>query len=146
MALFRASISAVVAVEDLLDDPDDPITAAEAQQHFDELHAYANDPANFRLSIRNAIDNMPTRFPSLAQGMVWQNVQFISDYPGKNAGTTGLGGGGTATTALIDALKNAKHSVLIQSPYLIMPKGGIELLEELHNRGVRIRISTNSLA
>lgn len=27
-----------------------------------------------------------------------------------------------------------------------MPKGGIELLGELHERGVRIRISTNSLA
>jgi putative cardiolipin synthase len=135
-----------VAVEDLLVDPDDPINAEEAQQHFDELHAYANNPDNFNLAIRNAIDNMPTRFPLLAQEMVWERVQFISDYPGKNAGTEGFGGGGTATTALIDALKNAKHSVLIQSPYLIMPKGGIELLEELHNRGVRIRISTNSLA
>jgi putative cardiolipin synthase len=35
---------------------------------------------------------------------------------------------------------------LIQSPYLILPKGGIELLNELHERGVTIRISTNSLA
>ena len=135
-----------VPVEDLLLDPDETITAEEAQQYFDELHAYANDSDNFRLAIRDAIDNMPTRFSYLAQEMVWQRVQFISDYPGKNAGTTGFEGGGTATTALIDALKNAKHSVLIQSPYLIMPKGGIELLEELHNRGVRIRISTNSLA
>ena len=135
-----------VPVEDLLLDPDETISAQEAQQYFDELHAYANDSDNFRLAIRDAIDNMPTRFSYLAQEMVWQDVQFISDYPGKNPGTTGFGGGGTATTALIDALRNAKHSVLIQSPYLIMPKGGLELLEELHNRGVRIRISTNSLA
>ena len=135
-----------VAVEDLLVDPDDPIDAEEAQQHFDALHAYANNPDNFNLAIRDAIDNMPTRFPLLAQEMLWQDVQFISDYPGKNSGTTGFEGGGTATMALIDALKNAKHSVLIQSPYLIMPKGGIELFEELNNRGVRIRISTNSLA
>jgi putative cardiolipin synthase len=57
-----------------------------------------------------------------------------------------LGGGGASTSVLINALRGAKNSVLIQSPYLILPKGGIELLAELHDRGVRIRISTNSLA
>ena len=33
-----------------------------------------------------------------------------------------------------------------ESPYLIMPPGGIELLADLTARGVRVRISTNSLA
>ena len=57
-----------------------------------------------------------------------------------------LGGGGESTRRLIDAVKNARESILIQSPYLIMPEGGIELFGELVDRGVRIRISTNSLA
>lgn len=38
------------------------------------------------------------------------------------------------------------QEILIQSPYLIMPAGGIELFESLTKRGVSIRISTNSLA
>jgi putative cardiolipin synthase len=57
-----------------------------------------------------------------------------------------LSGGGESTQALIEAVRGARHSVLIQSPYLILPKGGIELLNELHEAGVTIRISTNSLA
>ena len=138
--------SLAVPVESLLDDPEMGVTASEVQQRYDELHAYARDPANFELAIRNAIENMPANFPALLQAMAWHEVQFISDDPGKNAGDAGLAGGGASTRELISALRGAKHSVLIQSPYLILPKGGIELLAELHNRGVRIRISTNSLA
>jgi putative cardiolipin synthase len=78
--------------------------------------------------------------------MSWEDAFFISDSPGKNVGGSGLGGGGESTQLLIEAVSNAKSSVLIQSPYLIMPEGGIELFEELVKRGVRIRISTNSLA
>jgi putative cardiolipin synthase len=78
--------------------------------------------------------------------MSWEDVVFLSDVPGKNSGEFGLGGGGESTNQLIKAVKSARESILIQSPYLIMPEGGIELFEELVNRGVRIRISTNSLA
>jgi len=113
---------------------------------FDELHAYAQDPANFKPEIRQAIKSMPARFQTLLEKMFWHDVRFISDIPGKNAGDAGFEGGGVSTSELIDAVKNAKRSILIQSPYLILPKGGIELFAELHARGVEIRISTNSLA
>ncbi len=73
-------------------------------------------------------------------------MSFISDIPGKNAGEMGLGGGGESTRRLIAALQDAEESVLIQTPYLIMPEGGMELFAALIERGVRVRISTNSLA
>ena len=135
-----------VPVEDLVDDSALQVTADEVLEKYRALHAYARDPRNFEQSIRDAIDNMPSYFPLLLQAMAWHDVNFISDDPGKNTGEAGLGGGGASTSALINALLNAEQSVLIQSPYLILPKGGIELLNELHQRGVRIRISTNSLA
>jgi putative cardiolipin synthase len=138
--------SLAVPVEDLLDDPERRVSDGDVQQRYDELHAYASDPGNFEPSMRDAIDNMPTQFRQLLAAMAWQEVRFISDDPGKNTGDAGLGGGGASTSVLINALRGAKNSVLIQSPYLILPKGGIELLAELHDRGVRIRISTNSLA
>jgi putative cardiolipin synthase len=78
--------------------------------------------------------------------MTWHYVRFISDSPGKNEGDAGLGGGGESTELLIKAVQNAERSILIQSPYLIMPEGGVELFAALVDRGVRIRISTNSLA
>ena len=142
---FWAS-SLAVSVEKQLKDLDERLSPADTKRKHDELSAYSNDPANFRPAIREAIHNMPASFPKLLEAMSWQHVEFISDAPGKNAGDAGLAGGGESTNALAEALAGAKRSVLIQSPYLILPKGGIELLSELHQRGVKIRISTNSLA
>jgi putative cardiolipin synthase len=135
-----------VPVEQLLDNLDKQLSEDAIKQKYQELHAYARDPANFEQSIRDAIEGMPAHFPTLLQAMSWHDVQFISDIPGKNAGDSGLAGGGASTRELIKALRAARRSVLIQSPYLIMPKGGIDMLSELHQRGVQIRISTNSLA
>jgi putative cardiolipin synthase len=135
-----------VPVEQLLEDTDEKLSATQVQKKYQELHAYARDSNNFEETIREAIRNMPTQFPELLRGMAWHDVRFISDAPGKNAGDSGLSGGSTSTSELISALQGARHSVLIQSPYLILPEGGLELLAELHARGVEIRVSTNSLA
>ena len=79
--------------------------------------------------------------------MIWvDTISFVSDIPGKNDGKSGLGGGGNTTTALIDLVKNAKSSIDIQSPYLITSELSQNLFREAVNRGVKIRILTNSLA
>ena len=142
---FWAS-SLAVAVEEVLGDSAEQVSAQDALERARELHAYAADPANFEPEIRAAIDAMPDEFPTLLSNISWQDVRFISDTPGKNEGDSGLAGGGESTDQLIEAVKGAQHSILIQSPYLIMPKGGIALFESLTKRGVKIRISTNSLA
>ena len=111
-----------------------------------DLHVYADNAENFDPIVRDAIEAAPERFRRLLSALDWRDVEFISDAPGKNDGSQGLGGGGQSTARLIDVVRNAKHSVLIQSPYLVMPKGGIELFEDLTEKGVRSRISTNSLA
>ena len=133
-------------VESLLEDVRHGITAAEIEEKALALHAYAADPKHFKPQIRDAIFNAPARFPEIVAALSWEDVAFISDIPGKNSGEYGLSGGGESTEKLIDAVKNAKASILIQSPYLVMPEGGIELFKALVDRGVRIRISTNSLA
>ena len=135
-----------VPVEQLLDEEAVQISQADVQRRSQELHAYAADPVNFEPEIRETIDNAAHYFPTLLEAMTWEDVAFLSDVPGKNSGESGLGGGGESTDKLVNAVKNAEESVLIQSPYLIMPEGGIELFEELVSRGVRVRISTNSLA
>jgi putative cardiolipin synthase len=122
------------------------ISAADVQQRSRELRAYAENPANFAPEVRDAIASTQDYFPLLVEAIVWDDVAFLSDVPGKNAGTDGLGGSGESTNRLINAVKNATSSILIQSPYLILPEGGIELFHSLVRQGVRIRISTNSLA
>jgi len=142
---FWAS-SLAVPVEDILGSSVRAPTDEEVAQRARELHAYAADPTNFEPEIRQAIAGIPKYFPGLLKAMSWEDVRFISDEPGKNSGESGLQGGGESTRALIDAIKSAEKSILIQSPYLILPKGGIELFGQLVARGISIRISTNSLA
>jgi putative cardiolipin synthase len=135
-----------VPVEKIFDDESALVSPADMRRRSALLHSYAADPTNFEPQVRHAIDRASDYFPELLQTMSWEDVVFLSDVPGKNSGEFGLGGGGESTNQLIKAVKSARESILIQSPYLIMPEGGIELFEELVNRGVRIRISTNSLA
>jgi len=135
-----------VPVESIFAEDDVHISSADMRQRSKLLHDYAADPANFETQVREAINHAANYFPGLLKAMSWEDVVFVSDVPGKNTGESGLGGGGESTNQLINAVKNARESIMIQSPYLIMPEGGIELFDELVDRGVRIRISTNSLA
>ncbi len=92
----------------------------EVKATYDYLHAYACDPSNFWPQVRERITSVPKAFEEIASSgaLVWSDsVDFVSDAPGKNAGTEGLGGGGASTAALIALIE----------------------------RGVRVRILTNSL-
>jgi len=57
-----------------------------------------------------------------------------------------LSGGGYTTDALIELVKSAKKSLEIQTPYLITTQLSRNLFKEAVQRGVKIRILTNSLA
>ncbi|RPD99921.1 phospholipase D family protein [Aureibaculum marinum] len=120
-----------------------------APQRFNKLHQYACNPENFWPQIRTEIENLPTAFKKIKEsgGLIWTNdISFISDAPGKNDGSEGLGGGGYTTDALIELVKNATTSIDIQTPYLITTKLSRTLFKNAVDRGVKIRILTNSLA
>jgi len=116
---------------------------------FEKLHQYACNPENFWPQIRTQIENLHLVFEEIknSEALVWvDNVVFVSDIPGKNEGENGLGGGGLSTTALIELVKKAKYAIEIQTPYLITSELSQELFRDAVNRGVKIRILTNSLA
>lgn len=133
-------------IENLVENKD---TDIESEDRYKKLHEYACNPANFWPQVRKRIENLPATFTSIKESgdLVWvDDVHFISDVPGKNDGENGLGGGGVTTTALIDLIKNAKSSIAIQTPYLITSELSKNLFREAVERGVKIRILTNSLA
>jgi putative cardiolipin synthase len=119
---------------------------AEIQKIYADLTAYAADRRNFAPEVRAAIEAIPENFPALAAAMAWGRVDFISDIPGKNDGRSGYGGGGLSTSALARLLQGAQREVLIQSPYLVLSDPALALFRDTIARGVKIRISTNSLA
>lgn len=135
-----------VPVDELLQTSKQTLTTEQISAHHKMLNDYAKNPDNFAPEVQLALEQISEGLPQLTQEFVWDTVTFISDSPGKNNKRFSLGGSGESTHQLIDMLLTAKESVLIQSPYLIMPKGGIELLKSLIRRGVKVKISTNSLA
>ncbi len=122
---------------------------ASNKDRFNKLHEYACNPDNFWPQVRSKIQNLPQVFNSLKESekLIWtDSVSFVSDFPGKNDGESGLGGGGITTSKLLKLVKNAKKSIEIQTPYLITSDLGKNLFKEAVDRGVKVRILTNSLA
>ena len=116
---------------------------------FAPLHEYACNPENFWPQIRSSIENLPQAFAAIkaSNKIVWMDsIEYVSDKPGKNDGSSGLTGGGASTTRLIELVKNAKKSIDIQSPYLVTTEMSRTIFAEAIKRGVKIRILTNSLA
>lgn len=118
----------------------------EIKQIYRELHSYANLPENFAPEVRSAIVLAHAAFERMTEAVIWGDVKFISDQPGKNDSRLSLGGGGKTTTALAQLVKDAKNHIVIQSPYLVLSSQAIDLFRDAIARGVSVRINTNSLA
>ena len=140
-----------VKVEDLYDgfglmQSNVSVNDADIAKIYRELHAYAQSPENFAPEVRTAIAATPTAFARLSQQMVWGEVEFICDRPGKNANEFRLDGGGRTTEALVQLIQGAQKSIVIQSPYLVLSDDAINLFQRAIARGISVSISTNSLA
>lgn len=129
--------------------------AKESDQAFDDtvnytaLHQYACNPENFWPQVRERIKNLPTIFSELKQSgqIIWtDSVEFVSDVPGKNNRKNGLEGGGITTDKLFSLVQQAKTSIDIQTPYIITTPASIKMFKAAVDRGVKVRILTNSLA
>ena len=122
------------------------VNDGEIAQIYRELHAYAKSPENYAPEVRAAIAATPTAFARLSRQMTWGKVEFISDRPGKNDNQFRLGGGGQTTAELVRLVQGARKSITIQSPYLVLSDGAMDLFRQIIARGIKVRISTNSLA
>lgn len=115
---------------------------------FKKLHEYAADTLNFWPQVKKAINNLPLAFENIKSSdeFIWvEDVTFVADLPGKNNGTNGLKGGGITTDTLAALINSATRSIEIQTPYLITTEESRALLKAATERGVTIRILTNSL-
>lgn len=113
------------------------------------LRQYACDPENYWPEVRGLLEDIPAAFDRLlaAGNLEWvDGVTFVSDMPGKNSGRDGLAGGGATTDALVKLAREAKTSLVVETPYLVTTEGSRELFRELTQRGVAVEILTNSLA
>jgi cardiolipin synthase C len=134
-----------VKLSDLLDQQSTALTTKVLRQ----LKHLSCDPHRFWPEVQQRIANIPVRFLQLReQGyLTWvKEVEFVSDLPGKNDGSQGLGGGGLSTDALIKLVDEATESIYIQTPYLVTTDLGKGLFKRAVDRGVKVKILTNSLS
>ncbi len=116
---------------------------------FNDYHQYACNKENFLPIIRKQIKEMPEVFTAMREAgeMYWiEDIEYVTDLPNKNNSKKFLKGGGISTSRLIELVNQAEKSITIQTPYLVTTDLGKKLLRDAINRGVEIKILTNSMA
>lgn len=79
--------------------------------------------------------------------LVWAPSAFLGDEPGKiGPGDDEVNAGDTVIDGLLSLIGQAQREVLIVSPYVVPGPRMMALYGQLRQRGVRIRMLTNSLA
>jgi phosphatidylserine/phosphatidylglycerophosphate/cardiolipin synthase-like enzyme len=68
-----------------------------------------------------------------------QDLRFVTDFPNQGEKSRNV------FNAIVDELRRAKQEAVVESPYFVIKSGGLAVLEDLHQRGVRVRVLTNSL-
>jgi cardiolipin synthase C len=114
---------------------------------FERLHKQAQNSKKFSDEMRKEIDNFPDEIRKAGESktFLWiPGISFVSDEPGKNAGRNKKGG--TCTDSILNLVRQAKISIVIQSPYFILTKEYEQVFREAVQRGVKVRLLTNSLA
>ena len=116
-----------------LADPNDPVVAATAEaRQLGEAFVRKLDSGRLRLDAAPA--------------------ELIADRPSKisrtrpRIGAAGLVAGETIATDVLSILGAAQEEVIIVSPYFVPGERGVAALRKLVERGVRVRVLTNSLA
>jgi phosphatidylserine/phosphatidylglycerophosphate/cardiolipin synthase-like enzyme len=79
--------------------------------------------------------------------LIWAPSALLQDEPGKvGPDDDEVNAGDTVIDGLLNVMDGAKHDVLIDSAYFVPGKQMMERFKRLRQRGVRVRVLTNSLA
>jgi len=78
--------------------------------------------------------------------LTWVPATVLADRPAKIASETSPDEEVTIANNIAALMRSAQEEVIVISPYFVPGKEGVELMRELVDRGVHIRILTNSLA
>jgi cardiolipin synthase C len=68
-----------------------------------------------------------------------RDLRFVTDFPNQGEASRNV------FNAIVQELDRAKTEAVVESPYFVIKKGGYAVLEDLHKRGVQVRVLTNSL-
>jgi putative cardiolipin synthase len=68
-----------------------------------------------------------------------RDIAFVTDIPGRSTSARRV------FPAIVKVLNEAKSHVLAESPYLVLRQGGLEVMQDLKSRGIKMTVLTNGL-
>ena len=89
------------------------------------------------------VARLKSELTAIFEQLIWASGHMIFDDPNE---ITRYGRTTTMTEGFYRRIERLNSELLIEVPYLVVRKRGLEAVKRLRDRGVRIRILTNSLA
>ena len=123
---------------------DDHPTLEETQQGLENLQKYVDDQTDFPYRIHKTQEEIYQRMHAAKDNLIWGDAKILYDDPNKKIGNDeGYRG---ITPHLQEVGNNIKEEVLVEAAYFIAGDRGVKRALEYKDRGVRIRVLTNSMA
>ncbi len=76
----------------------------------------------------------------------WAKGTVVYDLPEKISGKGDMDSGSNLMTRLLPLIRETKSELILVSPYFVPNKTVIDIIGMLHSTGIKVRITTNSLA
>ena len=106
----------------------------------DTVAAYKRD---FPYSIDQTPSEIYARLEDVRGLLIWANAEVVFDDPTKKVGNRRHH---AIASRLVEIIKRTQREILLEAAYYIPQKLGIKMVRSLQNRGIRVRVLTNSMA
>jgi cardiolipin synthase C len=119
-------------------------TLEETSEGLEKLQKYVDDQTDFPYPIHRTAEEIYQRMQTAKDNLIWADAEILYDDPnqkiGNNTGYQGI------TLHLRELGKTIKEELLIEAAYFIAGERGVKKVREYKDKGVRVRVLTNSMA
>ena len=124
----------------------DPLTAEVVEALQQQLQTRLSQSSPMPYAIPDGPDDAHAYFSAELTKLVWAKAELIFDLPDKPDDPLARPAEQNVARRLLELAHNTQQELLVESAYLVTGETSLELLRTLHDRGVRVRALTNSLA
>ena len=121
---------------------DRPYTDEDLQQAVTRMRNKIAE-GDYPYSVDDDVASIMEEFTTTIEALIWAPGSIVWDDP---SSIEAEGEAGVMVEALYRKLQSLQHELAIESAYFVVGERGVEAAQQLRDRGVRVRILTNSLA
>jgi putative cardiolipin synthase len=115
--------------------------ASEKRRWLDNrVAAYRKD---FPYPVDRTLSEIYARLEEVRDRLVWADAEVVYDDPTKKVGNRGHQ---AIAARLAEIVAQTRHEILLEAAYYIPGDRGIQRLRSVRDRGIRVRVLTNSMA